>query len=191
MEGMKPGVMTATVVMSELALVLTALSIAWWFALPSIPGHLDLWAVVLGVLATLPTVGAMVAYQDSTWPPAVRLTRLVEEELQPMFAGTTMVEFWIIGASAGLGEELLFRGVMQGGLELWLGPASALVLASLGFGLMHAMSAEYVVAATVMGLWWGVVYLWSGNLMVPIVAHALHDVVALWMLCGGERAPAG
>nr|WP_239056945.1 CPBP family intramembrane glutamic endopeptidase [Wenzhouxiangella limi] len=85
----------------------------------------------------------------------------------------------MVALLAGVGEELLFRGVIQGGLDGVIGPWPALALASLLFGAMHALSRAYFVLATVMGLYMGLVYLWTGNLLIPILIHFLYDWVVL------------
>lgn len=85
----------------------------------------------------------------------------------------------LVSALAGIGEELLFRGVIQAGLVAWLTPASGIVIASLLFGLAHAVSFSYLVLATLMGLYLGLLYHWTGNLLVPILVHALYDWVAI------------
>jgi membrane protease YdiL (CAAX protease family) len=84
----------------------------------------------------------------------------------------------------GLGEELLFRGVMLPafGLEL-----PAVVLSSLCFGILHLSGSEqwpYVVWATTVGLLLGYSALLTGNLLVPIVAHIFTNIVSscFWKL---------
>jgi membrane protease YdiL (CAAX protease family) len=70
--------------------------------------------------------------------------------------------------------------------------APAVALASAVFGLLHAITPTYAILATVMGAYLGVVWIASGNLLAPIVAHALYDFVALvWLLRGPGSGPAG
>jgi hypothetical protein len=85
----------------------------------------------------------------------------------------------LLAALAGIGEELLFRGVLQVGLARVLPDAGALVAASALFGLVHFVSPAYVLLAGVVGLYLGGLFLFQGNLLVPIIAHALYDFVAL------------
>nr|WP_275993761.1 CPBP family intramembrane glutamic endopeptidase [Argonema antarcticum] len=84
----------------------------------------------------------------------------------------------------GLSEELLFRGVMLPALGLDI---LALVLSSLCFGILHLSGLEqwpYVIWATVIGLVLGYSALATGNLLVPIVAHIVTNLVSscLWKL---------
>lgn len=84
-------------------------------------------------------------------------------------------------------EELLFRGAIQGRLREVFGPGWAVVGASLLFGALHL--ANYtgallpVVAGAlliaVIGAILGALYERTGNLAVPIIVHAVYNVVLL------------
>jgi uncharacterized protein len=86
---------------------------------------------------------------------------------------------------AGLGEELLFRGVLQPVLARWLGVAGGLVVSNVLFGLLHPLIWTYIVLSFLLGLYLGALGLWSGNLLVVIVAHGLYDFLALCYLVRG------
>ncbi len=117
---------------------------------------------------------------------------MLDDLIVPMFKNCTWVELAAISLLAGLGEELLFRGVFQAAMVQWTGdflphsPAFARVgdwMAIVGvailFGLLHAVNVAYTVLATLMGLYLGWLWLATGNLAVPIVAHAVYDFLAL------------
>jgi uncharacterized protein len=89
-----------------------------------------------------------------------------------------------IGLLPGLSEELLFRGVIlpEFGMN-WIG----VLLSSLCFGVMHMSSLKqwsYVLWATLIGgvFAWSVIL--SGNLLVPIVAHILTNLISasIWKI---------
>lgn len=83
-----------------------------------------------------------------------------------------------LGLLPGLSEELLFRGVMLPSLGLdWFG----LLASSLCFGLLHMSSMQqwpYAGWAILVGLALGYSVLLSGNLLVPVTAHVLTNVIA-------------
>jgi membrane protease YdiL (CAAX protease family) len=58
----------------------------------------------------------------------------------------------------------------------------ALAAASLLFGVGHWLSASYAILASLIGAYLGTLFLLSGNLLVPMLAHAAYDVVALLVL---------
>lgn len=84
-------------------------------------------------------------------------------------------------------EEFVFRGVVQGRLRAAFGPVPAIVGASLLFGSLHL--ANYsgnpvsVVAGALMiaavGSVFGTLYELSDNLAVPVLVHAIYNVVLL------------
>jgi membrane protease YdiL (CAAX protease family) len=110
------------------------------------------------------------------------LVALVEERLGPYLANASPGGIVLLAILAGIGEELLFRGVIQVWLAqrfpAWLAVAGASVL----FGVGHWLSSPYAALATLIGAYLGLVFLLSGNLLAPIVAHAGYDVVALCVL---------
>ena len=86
-----------------------------------------------------------------------------------------------LGLLPGLSEELLFRGVMLPALGLNL---TAVIISSLLFGVLHLSGAgqwPYVVWATIVGFALGYCALITGNLLVPIVAHIITNLVSSCM----------
>lgn len=87
----------------------------------------------------------------------------------------------------GPAEELLSRGAIQGCLRERFGPVPAVAGASLLFGSIHltnyAGSLPSVIAAALLiaaiGAVLGTLYELTGNLAVPILAHACYNVVLL------------
>lgn len=79
----------------------------------------------------------------------------------------------------GPGEELVFRGVVQGKLREAFGVWPGILLASAVFGLVHWLALVgsgsgrlvYVAVAAALGLALGTVYEYSENILVPIVIH--------------------
>jgi membrane protease YdiL (CAAX protease family) len=136
------------------------------------------------------TVPMFLAFLAVNYLPLARIRRFFEEVLRPLFRHCSLLELALISLLAGVGEEMLFRGVIQGALADWLGPWWGLVLASVVFGLLHAITATYVVLAFLLGLYLGWVWLANGNLLVVIIAHALYDFCVLVYLLRGPTARA-
>jgi len=87
-----------------------------------------------------------------------------------------------LAALAGVGEELLFRGALQGWLVWHLNDALAIAAAAVLFGLVHYLSFTYFVIATALGLVLGVVYWLTGSLLLVMVWHGVYDMIALYSL---------
>jgi membrane protease YdiL (CAAX protease family) len=139
-----------------------------------------LWRGLLaGAVATLPMLLLFWAMLESRWRPLVELQQQVRAMIRELFPRARVVELAIIAILAGVSEELLFRGVLQTLIGRWTSPLTGLVIASLVFGALHAVSRLYFILATVIGAYLGWLLVECDDLTVPIVAHALYDLVAL------------
>jgi membrane protease YdiL (CAAX protease family) len=174
-------------ILVEGGLLVLATVLGWAFDKPPVRElNWNAIGVLEGVAAALPMVA--VFFLTQRWPvgPLRRLRRFAEEVIRPVLAPCTVIDLLGISVLAGLGEELFFRGTMQGVLSQWLDDwRLALVLASLVFGLLHAITFTYAALATLAGLYLGLAAHYTGNLLVAVVAHALYDfLVLLWLLRG-------
>lgn len=66
----------------------------------------------------------------------------------------------------------------------------AWVVSSIAFGMFHPISKLYIVLTGVMGLYFGLLVIVTGNLLIPITAHALYDAIQLWGAARQMRAEA-
>lgn len=100
----------------------------------------------------------------------------------------------------GPGEELLFRGVVQGHLKRAYGPIPAIVGASVLFGAVHVVALTgsgavvYIAVASALGVVLGITYERSGNVVVPAVIHGLWNAMlfGVWYVVAvtGAELPA-
>lgn len=139
----------------------------------------SLSALNWGLVATVPLLLAGWQLGRMDWAWWQELQQFMREFLIPLFRNAPAGILFLVSLLAGVGEELLFRGVIQGGLDGVIGSTGALVIASLIFGAMHAVSRPYFIIATLMGLYLGWLYLATGNLLIPIVVHFVYDWIVL------------
>jgi len=165
----------------EGGLALLALGLGW---LPGVQAPLPRihWIAqdaAWGVLACLPLL--VVFFICVRWPvgPLVRIRQLSEEFIREWFSSCTVLQLALISLLAGIGEEMLFRGVIQDTLSAWINPLIGIVLASLLFGLMHPITPFYVVLAALMGAVLGWIFIITDNLLPAIITHGLYDFLAL------------
>jgi CAAX protease family protein len=150
------------------------------------------WRSLLhGLLATLPLLLALVWILRRPGGRFRRLVDFVVGELGPLVARRSVAELAVLAGLAGVGEELLFRGLLQAGLMRVVPPSVALLCASALFGLAHFVTSTYAMVAGLMGLYLGVVFLLQGSLLAPIVTHAVYDFVALLLLVRRYQASQG
>ena len=164
-------------------LIPLALGLGWLLGLsPWADIRVSAEAVLISVAATAPLVVALGLF--ARWRPDwfQQLDALVRQLVDMLFRGRGPVPVVVVSGLAGLGEELLFRGVLQAGLGAWLGAWPGVVLAAIVFGLAHYLSRAYFVLAVGMGLYLGALYQLSGNLLLPILVHAFYDGAAIVFL---------
>lgn len=146
-----------------------------WRATP-----VDAGVFAQSILWTLPLVALLLAMPlGRHWSWLRETMEFVEQVLVPLFRGAPFGAVALVSVLAGVGEELLFRGVIQDGLALQFGFVPALVVATLIFGLAHAITPAYFVIATLMGAYLGLIYHHTGNLLIPVIVHALYDWIAI------------
>ena len=108
--------------------------------------------------------------------------RLWETPVRVLGTGLTdlnAVEVASVAIMAGVGEELLFRGFLQGWL-VGYGILWGLLVPNVLFGLLHAMTFSYAVGAFLVGLCFSCLLHFSGEIDLTslMTAHAMYDFVA-------------
>ncbi len=75
----------------------------------------------------------------------------------------------------GPGEEIFWRGFLQGQLMKRLGPTAGFLLATAVYAGVHVFSGNLILilAALVAGAFWGLLYLWKKDLLLQIVSHSI------------------
>lgn len=182
----------------EGALILVALVLAafGWFD-PAQPLSRLSWerqllpGLIWGSVGTLPLLVLLCGVEQLWFWPFNVLSQVTDEHIRPLFAGTAIHELLLVSLLAGLGEELLFRWAIQGGLAAWFdsewGPGLAVVIAALLFGLCHFLNSAYALITFVIGLYFGGLMWWTGTWIAPAAAHAAYDFLALVYLTRWTR----
>lgn len=80
------------------------------------------------------------------------------------------------------GEELAFRGFVQGAVGRFFGDDCGVVVGSLVFGYMHAYNLMYVVLATFAGSLFGCLFVKGGSIIAPFTVHFVYDFAAIVLL---------
>jgi len=109
----------------------------------------------------------------------------LERQMQGLYdfaTGYSPAVLVLLSLLAGIGEELLFRGAIQGWLMTHTDPMTAVLAASVLFGLVHYVSFTYFLVATGLGLILGAAYVLSESLALVMIWHALYDMIALYCL---------
>ncbi|MEM7109116.1 MAG: CPBP family intramembrane glutamic endopeptidase [Bacteroidota bacterium] len=96
--------------------------------------------------------------------------------------GEFLIGFTVIAVIAGLGEELVFRGMIQNMLHKAIGNIhGAIWIAAILFSLVHFQFFGFV-PRMLLGALFGYLYYWSGNLWIPVFAHIINNGFMLTMV---------
>ncbi len=181
------------------ALALAAVRISGWAPLLSSPAPSDAWlpwariaGPAFGVATAAYFIVALLPLIQSLRGPRARAAYAAAVRrvfplpgLLPR-AGAECAAFVALSLTAGVCEEILFRGFLisflhQGALALPV--AGALAASSVIFGLGHTYQGfRGVFATTIAGLFMGLVFLLSGSLIPAMILHALVDAQMAYVL---------
>ena len=177
----------AVALAAEGALALVGLAWSWIRHIP-LAGGPPLLSLAAGTSAAL-LLAALYGWLLRSGPdvaPVQAMRRLYHGLLRPVFGNLGLPAIVLISVVAGVGEEILFRGVLQQEFGLFV--------ASLAFGAAHVGSRGMVVLgawAAATGFALGGLALATGGLIAPIAAHALYDALALAYIRWGPLPPTG
>ena len=101
-------------------------------------------------------------------------------------AGRFWVGVVVIAVVPAVGEELIFRGVIQQNLVRWFSPHVGVWLGAAIFSAIHFQFFGFV-PRFVLGLVLGYLYLWSGNILVSMAAHFAQNAFQLLILYLTQR----
>lgn len=93
-----------------------------------------------------------------------------------------MISILVIAVLPGVGEELLFRGLIQNKLYAGIGNIHwAIWITGFIFGAIHGQFFG-IVPRMFLGVLFGYLYYWSGNLIIPMTAHFINNAFTVTML---------
>jgi uncharacterized protein len=94
------------------------------------------------------------------------------------FAGFLMI-LMVIAVLPAIGEELLFRGIVQNELKALFGnPHIAIWFAGFLFSFVHFQFFGFF-PRMMLGVILGYLYYWSGNILVPMFLHFMNNAITL------------
>lgn len=131
----------------------------------------DLLVGTCGALFPLALFVFSLSKKAETIPLLRSVRKIVLTEIKTIFSTTGLIDICFISLFAGFAEELLFRGVIQAKLGI--------LAASIMFGLLHWVNPAYVIVATVIGFYIGILYHLYQSLLMLIQLHFVYDLGAL------------
>jgi uncharacterized protein len=157
--------------------VILAFSIAWrreWLHLMRVPGE---WSRRLFVITVCtPLCSIMVAHFFAAW---IETLGLPVRGVTRGFGDENGYPVWLLFVWAAVlppvFEEIAFRGLLLAKLERLMGPAQAIWVSALLFGILHLSVLSLAVFLVPLAAVAGYVTRRTGSLLPAIVIHALHN----------------
>jgi membrane protease YdiL (CAAX protease family) len=160
-----------------------------------------LWAVVglslvgLIVIAFMPFDGLIIEWNQNlhlpeTLAPLEKWIRNKETSLEGITkylttfktTGQLITAILVIAVIPAIGEEVLFRGVLQRNISYWTGNRHVGIwVAAILFSAIHIQFLGFF-PRMLLGALFGYLYVWSGNLWVPILAHFVNNGFTVLMV---------
>lgn len=151
--------------------------------------------VGLIVIAFMPFDGLIIEWNQNlhlpeTLAPVEQWIRNQEDKMEGVtkylttFQTTSqlLIALLVVGVIPAIGEEVLFRGILQRNFSYWTGNVHVGIwLAAALFSAIHVQFLGFV-PRMLLGALFGYLYLWSGNLWVPITAHFVNNGFTVLMV---------
>ncbi len=156
--------------------------------LAKVPGWLLAFLGIIFLLATYPLVNLSFLLNESITLPswATQFENQAQDTLKTVLVMNTpfifLANLLLIAILPGIGEELIFRGIIQkqiGGI--FKSPIAAIWISAFIFSAIH-LQFEGFFPRVVLGATLGYLYYWTGNLWVPMIAHAFNNGIQVVLI---------
>ncbi|MDX9908784.1 MAG: CPBP family intramembrane glutamic endopeptidase [Mariniphaga sp.] len=121
-----------------------------------------------------------------------RAAALLEVFLKVDSIGGLLFNLFMIAVLAGIGEELLFRGVIQRIFTSWTRSHHwGVWISAILFSALHMQFYGFV-PRMLLGVMFGYLLVWSGSMWLPVIAHIFFNaisVIGIHMIDKGLLAP--
>ena len=161
----------------SIAFIFIAFGVGWVLGVSPLQDLNWNWLdLLIGVAAALPMFLFFLLSVRLPIPAFEKIKQFLLSELGPRIEHGSILELFILSIFIGLGEEMLFRGVLQSWATQY-GVIAAIIFTNLLFGIVHSVTRLYVVIATLMGVYLSLLLIFFSpqNLLIPITTHAIYD----------------
>ena len=156
-----------------------------------LPPQSQLWMLLLLIIISTPWISKVYEWNRtfslSYWPSIEQWLERTAQQSEDMvnvflhrasFIGA-LANVLIIAVLPALGEELIFRGILQPLLnQWWKNIHLSIMISALLFSMMHLDFFGFLPRLG-LGIMFGYLYYFSANLWLPILAHFLNNFLAL------------
>ncbi|MGC8886221.1 MAG: CPBP family intramembrane glutamic endopeptidase [Verrucomicrobiia bacterium] len=132
-----------------------------------------------GIAFAIPPFILLLIILRSDLNPFKRIKEILYNFVDSYLGFCSVYQLALLSLVAGIGEEALFRGFLQGILGNQFGGAIGIVVTNLAFGSLHLITQTYGIIAFLIGCYLSGVIHYTDNLFIAMWCHAIYDFAAL------------
>ncbi len=180
------------IIPSILFALLVSRNIARYLSLDSFPRAASIAGTILLVYLMLPAIHALAQVNENLELPDYlqgienwmkesenAAARLTEAFLSTTSISGLLFNIFMVGILAAVGEELLFRSVLIRLFRNWFGNIHiAVIVSAVFFSAFHLQFYGFL-PRLLLGLLFGYLFVWSGSVWLPILAHFINNASAV------------
>ena len=141
--------------------------------------------VSLNEMMKLP--GYLKGMEDWMKSAEAEATRLTETFMKMPTPGAFLFNMVMIALLPAIGEELMFRGLLQRLLKDWLKNVhAAIFISAFFFSAMHMQFYGFI-PRMMLGVLFGYLFYWSNSIWVPVFAHFINNGAVVIIAYLGQR----
>ena len=152
-----------------------------------LPNRQSLLISLCLIICIIPLIAFLSQINQFIFSPNLELIDFQNRILHSETFLDTALNLIIIAFIPAIGEELIFRGIIQSRLLKWLSKASiSIVLSSLIFSLVH-FDLSGILPRFALGLLLGYLFYWSKNLFIPIFIHFINNAIVVLLFYSNKE----
>lgn len=142
--------------------------------------------ILIPVIAFLGELNRLVHFPESLKEVEIWMMQLEEKNgsiiallTQDLNMGNYLKNILIMAIIPAICEELFFRGVLQTYcIQLFRNKHIAILITAIIFSIIHFQFYGFI-PRVLLGIYLGYLMIWSGSLLLPIIAHFMHNFLSI------------
>lgn len=154
------------------------------------PSKKELFYLCLMTFSLLVVIDYLTFWSEKILPPPQAFKTMLNQFLSVASWQEGLFKWFLICLTPSICEELFFRGMFQSTLQSYWGKKWSFILTGVLFALIHGMP-WYWHLYICLGLYLSWLFLKSGNLLLPVLAHLINNSWTFLNHILGTKLPMG
>lgn len=145
------------------------------------PDPMPVFVAMVGMLGLAMMLSEWSYWSDQVFPMPEIIKQAYLQAITAHSISELLILIFVVGMIPGLCEEVAFRGYFQQVFQSRFGRTQGIFVAAALFALMH-MDPWHMPALFAIGVFLGYLFVWTGSLWVPIIAHFVNNAASVIMV---------